>query len=471
MENFEDLQEPLLTAPKYYWGCCQVCKRAGTKENPLKKCARCNCLFYCSKECQKADWKDHKKLCSYLATAADEVGADTFFGQQIEFNDEEDAQDDVCQAQEIEEKPNEKIKSWKSWTKFRVKAAKMAEILLGKPLEPHEKEIFLFPKACRVCRLAKKDGMIDCVDCMNVTYCSEQCFEEHISGHKSKFCRELKYAMVCDNYESTVSVSAPAIPRQVDDKFKLAPDMQSHLKFKMNNKTGQDVDLAEMEFRFLSDRLSGPMTIIYAGSKFGLKNGLKIQDVNELTVHIVGSNIVEMLGIIKWEYIMHRLPKLNVLHLVFIGLELDGEESEGICPDIPTCSELQDQGRVIKYDIRKMSYEKYCQHPEYVIPDMVCAFNCGFHEFSKEPSKDTWRSSLPMLTRHAGVPLIFTSYTLSEAQADYQLILENSSEELSTKTCKVLNPYRSYRSIRDFEFDHDCDVFYCNQYLSIVNAP
>ena len=192
MENFEDLQEPLLTAPKYYWGCCQVCKRAGTKENPLKKCARCNCLFYCSKECQKADWKDHKKLCSYLATAAEEVGADTFFGQQIEFNDEEDAQDDVCQAQEIEEKPNEKIKSWKSWTKFRVKAAKMAEILLGKPLEPHEKEIFLFPKACRVCRLAKKDGMIDCVDCMNVTYCSEMCFEEHISDHKSKFCRELK---------------------------------------------------------------------------------------------------------------------------------------------------------------------------------------------------------------------------------------------------------------------------------------
>ena len=287
MENFEDLQEPLLTAPKYYWGCCQVCKRAGTKEQPLKKCSRCNCLFYCCKEHQKADWKDHKKLCSYLATAAEEVGADIFFGQQIEFNDDEDDDD----QKENGEKPNEKILSWKSWTKFRVKAAKMAEILLGKPLDPHEKEIFLFPKACRVCRLAKRDGMIDCVDCMNVTYCSEQHFEEHLSKHKSQFCRELKYAMVCDNYESTVSVSAPAIPRQVDDKFKLAPDMKSHLKFTMNNKTaGQDVDLAEMEFRFLSDRLSGPMTIIYAGSTFGLKNGLKIQEIPEFTVHIGNFN-------------------------------------------------------------------------------------------------------------------------------------------------------------------------------------
>mgnify|MGYP001181904156 CR=1 FL=1 len=137
MENFEDLQEPLLTAPKYYWGCCQVCKRAGTKEEPLKKCSRCNCLFYCCKEHQKANWKDHKKLCSYLATAAEEVGADIFFGQQIEFNDDEDDDDE----KENGEKPNEKILSWKSWTKFRVKAAKMAEILLGKPLDPHEKEI------------------------------------------------------------------------------------------------------------------------------------------------------------------------------------------------------------------------------------------------------------------------------------------------------------------------------------------
>ena len=465
MENF-DLEEPLLTAPKYYWGCCQVCKRAGTKDQPLKRCARCNCLFYCSKEHQKSDWKDHKKLCSYLATAAEEVGAGIFFGQQIEFDDEED---DIEQEKELEEKPNEKTLSWKSWTKFRVKAAKMAEILLDKPLDPHEKEIFLFPKACRVCRLAKKDGMIDCLDCMSVTYCSEQHWEEHLSQHQSQLCRELKYAMVCDNYESTVSVAAPAIPRQVDAQFKLEPDMKSHLKFNFNNKTGQDVDLAEMEFRFLSDRLSGPMTIIYAGSTFGLKNGLKIQEMQEFTVHIVGSNIVEMLGIIKWEYILHRLPKLNLLHLVFIGLEMDGEENDGICPDIGSCSKCQDQGRIIKYDIRKMSYDKYCSHPDYVLPDMVCAFNCGFHEFAKvDQAKDTWKPALPMLTRHVDVPLIFTSYNLTEAKEDYELILENSPSELMTKAGKVKNPYRSYRSIRDFEFDHDSDVFYCNQYLSVV---
>ena len=71
-------------------------------------------------------------------------------------------------------------------------------------------------------------------------------------------------------------------------------------------------------------------------------------------------------------------------------------------------------------------------------------------------------------TRHVDVPLIFTSYNLTEAKEDYELILENSPSELMTKAGKVKNPYRSYRSIRDFEFDHDSDVFYCNQYLSVV---
>ena len=63
----------------------------------------------------------------------------------------------------------------------------------------------------------------------------------------------------------------------------------------------------------------------------------------------------------------------------------------------------------------------------------------------------------------------FTSYNLSEAKADYKLIIENSNE-LSIKACQILNPYRSHRSIRDFEFDHDSDVFYANQYLSVVSA-
>ena len=147
------MQEEILTATRYYWGCCMVCKRAGSEDEPLKRCARCSCMFYCSKEHQKLDWKLHKRLCSYLATAAEEVGADNFFGHQIgkyyivvrkfcpltrllifnliEFDEDEDDLKDGEEKEILEESPNEKSKSWKSWTKFRINAVKMCEILIG----------------------------------------------------------------------------------------------------------------------------------------------------------------------------------------------------------------------------------------------------------------------------------------------------------------------------------------------------
>ena len=38
-----------VTAPKYYWSCCFVCRKVASHDVPLKRCARCHCMFYCSK--------------------------------------------------------------------------------------------------------------------------------------------------------------------------------------------------------------------------------------------------------------------------------------------------------------------------------------------------------------------------------------------------------------------------------------
>ncbi len=39
---------------------CQFCQR---KNKVLRMCKSCRAIFYCSKKCQKRDWKDHKKQC------------------------------------------------------------------------------------------------------------------------------------------------------------------------------------------------------------------------------------------------------------------------------------------------------------------------------------------------------------------------------------------------------------------------
>ncbi|KAL7918758.1 hypothetical protein ACQKWADRAFT_231453 [Trichoderma austrokoningii] len=42
---------------------CNACGK-GSPEVSLKRCAKCSTTRYCSRECQKADWKSHKKICS-----------------------------------------------------------------------------------------------------------------------------------------------------------------------------------------------------------------------------------------------------------------------------------------------------------------------------------------------------------------------------------------------------------------------
>ena len=44
-------------------GACAKCGAAGAK----KVCSRCKGVCYCSRDCQKADWKQHKKQCKVLA--------------------------------------------------------------------------------------------------------------------------------------------------------------------------------------------------------------------------------------------------------------------------------------------------------------------------------------------------------------------------------------------------------------------
>ncbi|KAL6866581.1 hypothetical protein J3F83DRAFT_761635 [Trichoderma novae-zelandiae] len=48
---------------------CHFCEK-GPPEVTLKRCAGCSKAQYCSRECQKADWKSHKKTCGKTQPSA-----------------------------------------------------------------------------------------------------------------------------------------------------------------------------------------------------------------------------------------------------------------------------------------------------------------------------------------------------------------------------------------------------------------
>ena len=50
-------------------GQCGFCKKASTElPNPLRKCRGCGIAKYCSQECQKRAWPEHKKVCRDIKT-------------------------------------------------------------------------------------------------------------------------------------------------------------------------------------------------------------------------------------------------------------------------------------------------------------------------------------------------------------------------------------------------------------------
>lgn len=51
---------------------CSHCKKAGFE---LKRCTRCKSIWYCNRDCQKADWKTHKKTCASNAQAKADADA------------------------------------------------------------------------------------------------------------------------------------------------------------------------------------------------------------------------------------------------------------------------------------------------------------------------------------------------------------------------------------------------------------
>jgi sulfatase maturation enzyme AslB (radical SAM superfamily) len=47
--------------------CASCSKVESDPEKPLKPCSKCQSVLYCSRDCQKADFKKHKKTCALSA--------------------------------------------------------------------------------------------------------------------------------------------------------------------------------------------------------------------------------------------------------------------------------------------------------------------------------------------------------------------------------------------------------------------
>ncbi len=178
----------------------------------------------------------------------------------------------------------------------------------------------------------------------------------------------------------------------------------------------------------------------------------------ELTIHVVGATAAfECEGgspTCIWEEIMHWLPSLIKLNVVFVGPEVNMTYA---LHQIESCPDCRGRGRTRLQAFYEMAYHDYFASDEFVNPDLVVAFNTGmFEEYT-----ESWKQSLEVMMT-LDVPCLFTSYNRHEGEEDMNVLREVNARTLTDEA--VLNPFRAQIPLID---DGCIDQFFYNNMYCI----
>ena len=140
-------------------------------------------------------------------------------------------------------------------------------------------------------------------------------------------------------------------------------------------------------------------------------------------------------------------------------------------PQVPVCSTCQDGDRSVTYSVHPVRYGEFKRSAAYRPPDLVLVQNAGFSEFHDAPDVPGWAegwSEVVELLPPAPALLVFTAYTRGEADKDLARFTKYCDPEILAAAQP--NPMRSLRPCRDWEQDGNQDVFYSNQFFSVVRT-
>jgi len=453
-DDSSDDEDDFIPAPRRaHPGVCHLCLApppplAQPPSPPLLRCSQCQLVVYCSKLCQKTDWKTHKQLCRANKVVG---GLGALSGARSH------------------------VAAGGSWLVFRDRVVAASAAALRRPLTVAERDVLTFARVCQVCRSAEPGSLASCPVCHSVLYCSDAHRAADEESHRA-LCSAYLLSLRCDTDAARHGVRDLKLPAQIDDHYKRLPEMLIDL---VRPQLTPEECSDPVTVACVTERLSYPLSLLYALERVSV-GGKPVEELTDLYVHVVGATgFNDIVGIIRWEYLMHRLPKLRFLHYVFVGPHLFGEEIEEdrVPPDynyhcmVDGCEEMCDtcreDGRKVHYELYLNLYHKFAKTSFYKKPDIVIAHNCEFHQYDSE-GKNTWTETFPCILRD-NIPVVFTSFSEREAKLDLKELAKRAEVEVVIPPHK--NPFASVRPYRyPQQSEHDPHMCAWNQYITCVKS-
>lgn len=331
------------------------------------------------------------------------------------------------------------------------------------------RRLIMASPCCAICKRTWHDRANDGESAIEWKYCSCCHYGWACAQHYDEYMASLLHSdEVCSNYIELSKIELFRYNHTINqgDRFIFQPEQalytpmksfpknwEEYFQIRCNNEYNMRGHLPKEFFPASTFLLSQVNTILYG---MYLHDRDYFTNKTELTVHVLGpSSSFEYEGgspTCIWEEIMHCLPSVKTMKVIFIGPEgeLNIPMSQiGACPDCIS------NGRVRMQGFYDMTYHDYRSGEDFIEPDFVAAYNTGMYDEYTE----SWKQSLGVLL-DLDVPCIFTSYNKLEGEADLDVLREVGANTLSEET--TINPFHVQIPMIDDNFVDK--FFYCNMY-------
>ena len=254
---------------RYFFGLCASCYKIGEHS----ACSGCLMSHYCSKTCQKSDWKNHKVLCKVLSSLRGS-------GPHL-FHNDPGAQPRVLQT---------------------------LTASLGRELSQYESDCLTHARICLVCHSADQAKLHNCPVCHCVAYCSQDCQAEDESLHQT-VCGDLAHCIQDYVLQATRGDRlACYLPPPLSKSKKLPQPFQSVFTEDCDQLFLQEdsPQYRTSQIRQLTFQYTCPATVLHAAT-------LAVTDLSNLSslvIHLVGE---------CWSVIYTTLSSVNQIYVIYLG--------------------------------------------------------------------------------------------------------------------------------------------------------
>ncbi|KAJ8708502.1 hypothetical protein PYW07_010627 [Mythimna separata] len=425
---------------------CHVCKKA--LSGSRVPCNYCNLLFYCSNKHKDEDWPQHQALCFAVSTI-------------VHLKDQKHIYGDA------------KNLTGHDYRLIRMQMIVSCEKVLKRRLVPWEQEALLYPRVCAhvPCREWRQSKLTDCQGCGQISYCTDNA--DHFPKSHSRWCKSysLYEKLVC--YQQTKGRLEPKMPTKVLTEPKQIPEKINEVLASMYE---EKIDITDIQYAALTQLATAPLTAAYChqlcrSKAAGLTNG--VNKKSSFTIHVVGAELqFEADALNKWEvFFLHLRPDLQELRVVLINYNLNPSNLPlELLGKIKICENCRQKNRRVVFSFQdKRTYADYKSSEDYVVPDIVCAFNPSIQRSSVFNGKDPWPLTINAILK-LKVPFIITGYTITELQKDCIRIKECSETGYNFIAEPKYNNFASVRPDRNFISDDEMPLLFKNYCFAIISA-